>query len=129
VYPGFSKYVCALCGSPLLEGELNLPNDAGIKHDEGKPRLDLLSTSWLEGVGKVLEFGAKKYGPNNWRKGIHTSRLIAAALRHIVAYNRGENLDKETNLSHLYHASCCLMFAAELAETKPELDDRYKTNG
>lgn len=101
-----------------------------IKYDQEKNQLDLLSTPWLLGVGRVLTFGAKKYAAHNWRKGIQFSRLISAVLRHILAYASGEDLDPETGLSHLYHASCCLMFLAELSETKKlkkKLDDRYKT--
>jgi hypothetical protein len=73
---------------------------------------------------KLIETGA-----HNWRKGIQTSRLMAAAQRHLLAYNEGEDLDPETSLSHLLHASCCLMFAYELSLDKPELDDRYKRKG
>ena len=98
----------------------------GTKFDKGKAQLDLLSTIWLMGVGQVLTFGAKKYESHNWRKGISRSRLMAACLRHLLAYNNGEDYDPETGLLHLYHASCCLMFASELHETMPETDDRYK---
>jgi hypothetical protein len=98
----------------------------GTKHDAEKTRLDLLSSSWLESVGKVLTFGARKYDSHNWRKGIARSRLVGAALRHLLAYNGGEDNDPETGLSHLAHASCCLMFASEMHDTRPDLDDRYK---
>jgi hypothetical protein len=78
-------------------------------------------------VGQVLTFGKKKYAAHNWRKGIQISRLMAACLRHVLAFNSGEDFDPETGLSHLYHASCCLMFASELIETKrEEVDDRYR---
>ena len=98
----------------------------GLKFDSDKVPLSLLSSVWLLGVGRVLAFGAKKYASHNWRGGIQNSRLMDAAMRHILAYNDGEDLDPETGLSHLDHASCCLMFARELAERKPEFDDRYK---
>jgi hypothetical protein len=100
----------------------------GLKFDDSKVRLDLLSTQWLNGVGAVLTFGAKKYAAHNWRNGIVLSRLTGAALRHLTAFNSGEDLDPETGLSHLHHASCCLMFMSELYATKKdEVDDRYKT--
>lgn len=101
----------------------------GVKFDTNKPQMELLSPMWVEGVAKVLTFGAKKYSSHNWRKGIHQSRLIGAALRHLFAYLRGQNYDPETGLSHLAHASCCIMFAEELRETHPDLDDRYKGQG
>jgi hypothetical protein len=98
----------------------------GIKNDQDKNRLDLLSSSWVEGVGQVLTFGARKYSAHNWRSGLARSRLLGACLRHVFAYLRGEDCDPETGLLHLYHASCCLMFASELHFTKPETDDRYQ---
>lgn len=101
----------------------------GTKHDQEKVRLDLLSPIWLFGVGQVLTFGAKKYAAHNWRRGIHLSRLLGACLRHVFSFLGGEDRDPETGLSHLYHASCCLMFAAETYELRPEMDDRWKPNG
>lgn len=98
----------------------------GTKYDSQKIQVELLSARWLCGVGAVLTFGAHKYAAHNWRKGIELSRLLGAALRHIFAFLGGEDCDPETGLCHLYHASCCLMFAAELWETRKDLDDRYK---
>lgn len=98
----------------------------GTKLDQDKIDLSLLSTLWIMGVGQVLTFGKKKYAAHNWRKGIQMSRLLAASLRHIFAFLGGQDLDPETGLCHLDHASCCLMFARELWQTRPELDDRYK---
>lgn len=103
-----------------------MKKESGIKHDGGKVQLELLSSSWVLGVGQVLTFGARKYAAHNWRKGLARSRLLGAALRHIFAYLGGEDFDPETGLLHLYHASCCLMFASELHFTRPDLDDRYK---
>ena len=99
-----------------------------VKHDQEKNQLELLSAQWINGVGKVLTFGAKKYSAHNWRKGLQRSRLLGAALRHIFAYLGGDDNDQETGFLHLYHASCCLMFASELHFTKPETDDRYKND-
>ena len=100
---------------------------AGIKHDAGKVPLDLLPMRALTEVGKVLQFGAKKYAANNWRAGIQWSRLIAAALRHLFAFARGEDVDEETGLCHLAHASCCILFLLTYwLEEKNNLDDRYK---
>lgn len=100
----------------------------GNKYDSGKPRMDLVRPEFVEGVADVLGFGAAKYASWNWAKGIHYSRLIAAAERHINAFKKGEDLDPESGLSHLYHASCCLMFLSCFEEWKDSqgLDDRYK---
>jgi hypothetical protein len=98
----------------------------GLKDDQAKPRMDLLDAEFLEGVAEVLTFGANKYAPNNWRGGIETSRLIAATYRHLGAINKGENRDPESGLPHVYHASCCLMFLANMIKHHPTFDDRWR---
>lgn len=103
-----------------------MQSESGIKHDQEKNQLELLSPLWIMGVGQVLTFGARKYHAHNWRKGIAITRLLGACLRHIFAFLGGEDKDLESGLSHLHHASCCLMFASELRETRPDLDDRYR---
>lgn len=100
---------------------------AGIKHDSDKVPLDLLSPIALTEIAKVMSFGRSKYSAHNWRKGIAWCRVIGAALRHILSFLGGEDKDPETGLSHLAHASCCLMFLLEYEVTHKELDDRYKS--
>lgn len=102
-----------------------IPVSAGIKYDAGKPDMSLLSSIALTELTKVLDFGAKKYSSHNWRKGITSCRLIAAALRHLFSYLGGETNDPETSLNHVAHAMCCCMFIIELKQTHPQLDDRY----
>lgn len=104
---------------------------SGIKHDDGKPMLDLISPAMVMEVGRVLTFGAQKYDAHNWRKGITYSRLIAAALRHIFKWLAGRDQDSESGLSHLAHAVCCLMMIIEFqAEGRDdELDDRHRPGG
>lgn len=106
----------------------NQPKDlavGGVKFDGDKPRMDLLDAYAIEQLSLVLTFGANKYASHNWRKGIAKSRLLAAALRHLFAYLRGEDKDPESGLSHVAHAMCCCMFLLGL-EHRAELDDRWK---
>lgn len=98
----------------------------GKKFDEGKPPLGLLSREALVQVARVLAFGAAKYDAHNWRQGIAWQRPLDAAMRHILAFNEGEDNDTETGLSHLAHAMCELMFVLEFQHTHPELDNRFK---
>jgi len=103
----------------------------GKKHDTEKPPLSLIPSSLLWEMAKVLAQGADKYGTHNWRKGIHLSRLISAAMRHITAFNEGEDLDPESGLPHLAHAACEIAFALEQSMNKivyDGFDDRYRNN-
>lgn len=96
----------------------------GKKYDEEKPRMALLDPYAMEELSKVLTFGAQKYSAWNWAEGIHYSRLIGAALRHIFAFLRREDTDPESGLPHLAHALCCLMFCLSMTKRRPDLDDR-----
>lgn len=98
--------------------------DSAVKLDIDKPRLDLLPWHAVEGAARVLTYGAAKYAPHNWAKGMAWSRLQAAARRHLVAFSKGENVDSESGLPHLDHAVCCLMFLSEYQKTAGGTDDR-----
>ena len=108
-------------------GKKNPPPTA-IKFDQDKLPLHLLSTEAMNQTAAVLQFGAKKYAEHNWRKGFDWSRPLAAAMRHITAFNNGEDKDPESGLSHLAHAACCIMFLLEFEKTHKHLDDRYKAS-
>ena len=83
----------------------------GRKDDQDKNRLDLIEPEFIEGVGKVLTFGAKKYEENSWQKVENAeNRYYAAAMRHLLAWRRGEKIDPESGLSHLDHVACNIMF-------------------
>ena len=99
-----------------------------LKFDGDKLPLHLLSTEAMNQTAAVLKFGAQKYAEHNWRKGFAWSRPLSAAMRHITAFNNGEDTDPESGLSHLAHAACCIMFLLEFEKTHPHLDDRYKPN-
>lgn len=101
-------------------------NGHGKKFDAGKPMLSLVPARPLIEVARVLTYGASKYDRHNWRKGMAWSRLLDASLRHITAFNDGEDVDPETGICHLAHAICGLMFVLEYTQTHPVLDDRYK---
>ena len=65
----------------------------------------------FEPVIRVLTYGAAKYERDNWKHVENgETRYLAAALRHLAAYQSGESKDEETGESHLAHAICCLVF-------------------
>jgi|GEM_PF-5959523 len=52
---------------------------------------------------RVAEFGARKYEPWNWSKGLSRVQLLGSLLRHVWAYLRGEECDKDSGLNHTDH--------------------------
>lgn len=98
----------------------------GVKADAGKPDMSLIAPEAIVELAKVLSFGAKKYAAHNWRGGLKESRILAALLRHTLAYMGGEDLDPETGLPHPAHIMCNAMFLVTQHPKRPDLDDRYK---
>ncbi len=100
--------------------------ERGIKFDGEKPPIALIDPEYLEGVGRVLAFGAKKYAPDNWRLGIEYRRLISSIYRHVGEINKGIDIDPETGEQHAYHLGCCTMMLAHMIAKRPDMDDRWK---
>lgn len=81
------------------------------KHDRGKWRFSLLPAAQLLQIIQVLEFGANKYAPENWKTVPDAkTRYFDACIRHLTAWWQGEKNDSESGLSHLAHAGCCILF-------------------
>lgn len=96
----------------------------GRKDDTGKLPYHLLPSDAVEEILKVLAFGATKYAPRNWEKGMAWSRPFSALMRHMWAWWRGERCDPETGLSHLAHAGCCILFLLSYEVRGGGNDDR-----
>ena len=100
-------------------------NNQTYKADNGKTRLDLVSPTFIEAVGKIRTFGVSKYGDSDsWAK-VEPKRYMAALLRHINAYRMSEENDKESGMPHLWHAACNLMFLIDLDEHKKSGDMEF----
>lgn len=56
-----------------------------------------------EAYARVAEFGARKYAAWNWSLGLKRVQLCGSLLRHVFAYIRGEDRDKESGLLHTDH--------------------------
>ena len=101
-----------------------------LKYDEEKIRLELIPPEFLIATGKGLTYGAKKYAPGNWATGdgFEWSRLYGGLLRHLNAWNGGEDVDPESGNLHLDHAACMLSFLIAHVYRGHGTDDRV-SNG
>jgi hypothetical protein len=101
------------------------------KDDAGKPPISLIPRSAILATARVMASGAKKYGRQNWRSngGLDWSRVIDAAMRHMLAFADGEDYDNGEGGSgelHLANAICCLAFLIEYHEKGLGTDDRFR---
>lgn len=110
------------------EGQVGDINSAekgsGARYNAGKPDLSLIPLCTLEDEARVWEYGAKKYARNNWQKGIDWNVTFACLLRHLSAWQAGQELDAESGLPHLAHAMCNLRMLVFFSKTYPEGDTR-----
>lgn len=93
--------------------------------DHECPMGDRIPSYVMDGVARVLMYGARKYKRGNWAKGMKWSVVMDCALRHLVAdVEAWDSQDQESKLPHLDHALCNLIFLLAYRELYPEGDDR-----
>lgn len=96
-----------------------------LKFDGDKVRHELLMSGCpkaLDGIAKVLTFGATKYEAHSWKTLDNAKERYTGALyRHLNAVEQGEELDPESGLSHMYHVACNALFLIELAEDSEDV--------
>ena len=79
-----------------------------------------IETMLLE-VAKHFEEGAKKYGDNNWQKGIPVRCYIDSAVRHYLKYLRGDK-DEPHDRAFCWNILCAIWTCKHI----PELNDYAK---
>ena len=83
---------------------------SATRNNVGKLRWDLVDWGSVEEMLKVLEFGAIKYNPENWKKGLNREEILESTQRHLIQLFQKEELDQESQLHHAGHVMCNMMF-------------------
>jgi hypothetical protein len=82
-----------------------------LKHDQDKPRMELLPLTAVQEVAKVMTFGAEKYAAHGWKSLENAEeRYTGALLRHLVKIQEGELIDPDSGLPHIAHVTCNSLF-------------------
>ena len=87
-------------------------------HDNAMIAGDADCWGMLLEVAKHFEDGAKKYGPNNWQRGIPIHSYIDSAVRHYMKYQAGW-VDEPHDRAFIWNLICC----AWTMKHRREMDD------
>lgn len=87
-----------------------------------KTMYQLYDPEFYEGTCKVLTLGAIKYEKDNWQK-VDKEEYERAVESHFQEYKKGNKIDPETGLSHLYHCACNLMFLDYFDRKEVSIDE------
>lgn len=82
-----------------------------------KVQISTIPETVLVMIAAGMTEGARKYGRHNYRvKGVRASVYYDAAMRHLLAWYGGENMDKDSGLPHVAKAitSLCVLLDAML---------------
>lgn len=107
----------------------------GLKHDAGKPPVELVPYELVAAAARGFGYGEFKYtqydrsGAQNWRKGIPTRKLLGSCIRHLMKWAGGEEWDKDAaekgyRLHHLDCAAASLAMLIATLQNKPDMDNR-----
>lgn len=84
-----------------------------------------LEVTDLHAAAFVFQYGAGKYAPFNWMKGMPWSVPLGCISRHAQAIVvEGEELDRESGIEHWGHIICNVLMLDHYSRYYPEGDDR-----
>ena len=137
---------CDLLPLDVVDESLTYPENSIFPHiskfqetgDSGHLR-DILRFHWdilrfespahmLLEVAKHFEEGAKKYGDNNWRKGIPANVYIDSAIRHYLKFLRGDT-DERHDRAFMWNIMCCIWTCEHIPELNTYAKNDEKENG
>ena len=79
------------------------PNRA-LHYSEGKSGVDQIPAEVLLEWGDVFTHGEKKYARDNWLQGNDWHEFYGSAMRHMLKFWKGEDIDHDSGLPHLVMA-------------------------
>jgi hypothetical protein len=116
---------------PLLtwareEEEVRVVSETGGEKGQKLAQLGSIDPGALLDVARVAGYGATKYSRNNYLRGYDWSLSFDALQRHLLAFWSGEDIDPESGLPHLAHASWHTLALLAFMRHNLGTDDRWQ---
>jgi hypothetical protein len=118
--------ICKRLEKENMEKKDSNPKDAiGIK----KVPFSCVPANVIAEIALGLMEGARKYRRHNYRAvGVRASVYYDAALRHLMGWWEGEDIDKDSGMSHISKALSCLTVLRDAMMNEKWEDDRPPKN-
>lgn len=84
--------------------------ERALRYNTGKLKWSYVQFSAFEPMVRVLMYGAEKYAPHNWKKGLNREETLESMMRHLTALIDGQEVDPESGMPHIGHIMCNTMF-------------------
>lgn len=103
--------------------------DRGARYNTGKVRWRNFPLWLCRPLADVGTYGESKYETFNFLKGLSVADTMDCLYRHLEAVDNpgSQDNDAESKCHHLAHVAWNALVALQLIQSRPELDDRYKT--
>lgn len=95
-----------------------------LRFNTGKIQTKEIDPDFVLGIGDVLTKSREKYPAFNWCKPTPFSVPYESMMRHLMAFQKGEEFDVESGKHHLLHVATNVMFLYYQLMNHPEMDDR-----
>lgn len=96
-------------------------SEKALRYNKGKRKWSLVHFRSLEPMVEALEFGANKYAPNNWKKGLDRKEILESLQRHLGYLMDGEDIDPDSKVHHIGHILCNAMFYSYFLNSEEEV--------
>jgi hypothetical protein len=118
------------CAPPAMElkqaeSEKN-EKPRGNKNDQGKPPIAMISSEALRQAAMASAGRDATIDKWNYKLGIEITRTVSGAMRHILDFMDGIDVDPKSKATSLGSAIFNLAMAIDTLKNHPELDDRFK---
>jgi hypothetical protein len=100
--------------------------ETALRFNSGKTQTREVYPAFIMGIAEVLTKSRDKYPSFNWCKPTKLSTPYESLMRHLMAFQMGEDFDVESGKHHLLHCATNLMFMYYQITNNPEFsDDRF----
>jgi hypothetical protein len=110
---------------PIAQPAHPSPLPSSGMREMGKLPVHLVPAEFNLVLSAVLEYGAYKYAPHNFEKGMDPDDLLRGAESHLMAMKAGALYDTESGLPHAGHAAWNLLTFVMQMMREPSLEELF----